>query len=160
MAEILPQPKVDLSQVAEGLHQTCVDYLTVHKNRLRQAIDAGEAGAASAAGLSGAYDGLLGTLFCGANAASKALGAQPKGRYALVAVGGYGRQLVGPHSDVDVLFLCDQPEDRAVSALAESVVYPLWDLGIDISQAVRGVEETVALSRSEIGRASCRERVS
>lgn len=150
MAETASQPAVDLSQVADGLHNTCADYLTVHKARLSLAIDAGEAGVATAAGLSAAYDGLLGTLFCGAKAAAAAQGLKPQGRYALVAVGGYGRRLVGPHSDVDVLFLCDRPEDPDVAALAESVVYPLWNLGIDISQAVRGVDETIALSRSDI----------
>ncbi len=150
MAETASQPAVDLSQVADGLHQTCLDYLAAHKARLRTSIDAGRSGVDVAMGLSAAYDGLLGTLFCGANAATRARGVTPRGRYALVAVGGYGRRLVGPHSDVDVLFLCDHPEDRDVAALAEAVVYPLWDLGIDISQAVRGVDETVALSRSDI----------
>jgi len=150
MAEAASLPAVNLGEVASGLHQTCVDYLAAHNARLRTSIDAGRDGVASAAGLSAAYDGLLGTLFCGANAAAGARGVAPDGRYALVAVGGYGRQLVGPHSDVDVLFLCDHPEDPRALALAESVVYPLWDLGVDVSQAVRGVDETVALSRSDI----------
>jgi len=150
MAESASQPAVDLSQVADDLHKTCVDYLAVHNARLSVAIEEGRAGVATAAGLSATYDGLLGTLFCGARAAAGAQGLNPQGRYALVAVGGYGRRLVGPHSDVDVLFLCDRPEDPDIAALAESVVYPLWNLGIDISQAVRGIDDTVALSRSDI----------
>ena len=72
------------------------------------------------------------------------------GRVALIAVGGYGRRLMSPHSDLDVLFLCDDPTDERVAQLAESVLYPLWDLGVDIGHAVRGSNETLELSESDI----------
>jgi len=68
----------------------------------------------------------------------------------LVAVGGYGRSTLGLHSDVDVVFLCDDSDDPFVGALAEGLLYPLWDLGVDIGHAVRTVEETLRLAREDI----------
>ncbi len=95
-------------------------------------------------------DGLLGALYCAADAAARDARGTPKGRIALVAVGGYGRGIVGLKSDVDVLFLCDDPSDPRVGPLAEGLLYPLWDLGFDIGHAVRGVDETLALAREDI----------
>ena len=49
-----------------------------------------------------------------------------KGRYALVAVGGYGRGELAPFSDLDLMLLHDSP--RHVAEVAERVWYPIWDL--------------------------------
>ncbi len=68
----------------------------------------------------------------------------------MVAVGGYGRSTLGLNSDVDVVFLCDDSDDPFVGALAEGLLYPLWDLGVDIGHAVRSVEETLRLARQDI----------
>ena len=97
-----------------------------------------------------ALDGLLGALYCASDAATRTLGRSPRGRVALVAVGGYGRSTLGLHSDVDVVFLCDDSDDPFVGALAEGLLYPLWDLGVDIGHAVRSIDETLALAREDI----------
>jgi [protein-PII] uridylyltransferase len=93
---------------------------------------------------------LLSALYCAADAASRALGRAPRGRVALVAVGGYGRLTLGLNSDVDVVFLCDDSEDPFVAALAEGLLYPLWDLGVDIGHAVRSIDEMLTLAREDI----------
>ena len=59
---------------------------------------------------------------------------------ALVAVGGYGRGQLFPHSDVDVLILL--PEQRVAPAPAiERFFATLWDVGLELSHAVRTVAE-------------------
>jgi [protein-PII] uridylyltransferase len=65
----------------------------------------------------------------------------------LVAVGGFGRGDLQPHSDVDLLILYHEvlPEDQ-VSAFIQN----LWDLGLDVGQAVRTVEESVTLAKTDI----------
>lgn len=65
----------------------------------------------------------------------------------LVAVGGFGRGDLQPHSDVDILILYHQqlPEE-AVSQFVQN----LWDLGLDVGQAVRTVEESVQLAKQDI----------
>lgn len=57
---------------------------------------------------------------------------------ALVAVGGYGRQEMSPHSDLDVVLLHD-PEvgDDRVREIAEAIWYPIWERGITLDHSVR-----------------------
>ncbi|MGJ8664106.1 MAG: [protein-PII] uridylyltransferase [Marinicella sp.] len=65
----------------------------------------------------------------------------------LVAVGGFGRGDLQPHSDVDLLILYEQnlPAD-AVSKFIQD----LWDLGLDVGHAVRTVEQSVTLATEDI----------
>ena len=55
----------------------------------------------------------------------------------LVAVGGYGRGELFPHSDVDVLILLPEAPDAACTQAIERLLASLWDIGIELSQAVR-----------------------
>ncbi len=110
----------------------------------------GDPGVGTARSHARALDGLLSALYCASDAATRALPLEPRGRVALVAVGGYGRSTLGLNSDVDVVFLCDDSNDPFVGALAEGLLYPLWDLGVDIGHAVRSVEETLSLARQDI----------
>jgi [protein-PII] uridylyltransferase len=148
MAEEASVTASRLSDLDSGLVETCSDYLVSHTAALKEAVRGGQRGLDVAARYAQMFDGLLGSLCCAAHAAqlrNKALG-----RVALVAVGGYGRRLVAPHSDVDVVFLADNPGDERIARLAEGVLYPLWDAGVQIGHAVRGVEETLDLSKSDI----------
>jgi [protein-PII] uridylyltransferase len=51
------------------------------------------------------------------------------------AVGGYGRELLGWKSDLDVRFLT-RAEPERLQGLAEAMLYPLWDAGISIGHQV------------------------
>lgn len=150
MRDVEPQPSVDLSRLAPDLGTTCGEYLERYRGQYVAAIRRGEAGVATAQKYAASMDGLLGALYCAADAATRPDGREPKSRLALVAVGGYARGTLGLHSDIDVLFLCDDPSDARVGALAEALLYPLWDLGVQIGHAVRGVDETIGLSREDI----------
>jgi len=140
----------DLQGLAPDLGQTCSGYLTSYRQELTQAVRRGAKGVEVAQRHSRIMDGLLGALYCAADAAAREAGMRPQGRLSLVAVGGYGRGLLGLGSDVDVLFLCDDPEAPYVRALAEGLLYPLWDLGVDIGHVVRGVDETIALAVEDV----------
>ena len=65
---------------------------------------------------------------------------------ALIAIGGYGRGELNPHSDIDIMFLCRDDADRQCST---ELLYMLWDAGMDISYSVRTVKECVALARQD-----------
>jgi [protein-PII] uridylyltransferase len=66
-------------------------------------------------------------------------GARP---YALVAIGGYGRQSLFPCSDVDLLLLCStQKVLEAVRGAAATFVRHLWDLGWRASATSRTLDE-------------------
>ncbi|RLB39926.1 MAG: [protein-PII] uridylyltransferase, partial [Deltaproteobacteria bacterium] len=143
-------PVVDLGGLAPSLGKTCSGYLGGYRRAFEDAVRRGDPGVATAHSHARALDGLLSALYCAADAASRALGRAPRGRVALVAVGGYGRLTLGLNSDVDVVFLCDDSEDPFVAALAEGLLYPLWDLGLDIGHAVRSIDEMLTLAREDI----------
>ncbi|HSN83546.1 MAG TPA: [protein-PII] uridylyltransferase [Polyangiales bacterium] len=143
-------PVVDLGGLAPTLGTTCSGYLGGYRRAFEDAVRRGDPGVRTARSHARALDGLLSALYCAADAATRALGRTPRGRVALVAVGGYGRSTLGLYSDVDVVFLCDDSDDPFVGALAEGLLYPLWDLGVDIGHAVRSVEETLRLAREDI----------
>jgi [protein-PII] uridylyltransferase len=60
---------------------------------------------------------------------------------ALAAVGGYGRSLLLPRSDIDLLVLHDGSDDEAVARLADGLLYPLWNAGFEVGHAVRTPQE-------------------
>jgi len=70
-------------------------------------------------------------------------------RFSLVAVGGYGRGELFPHSDVDLLILVDQPSPDEVGML-ERFISACWDLGLQIGHSVRNINECVDEARGDI----------
>ena len=67
---------------------------------------------------------------------------------ALVAVGGYGRGELAPHSDWDVVLVHDDGLD--VGGLAGRLWYPLWDSGATIDHSVRSLSEMVAAADGDV----------
>jgi len=64
---------------------------------------------------------------------------------ALVAHGGYGRRDVAPYSDVDLMILLPAELERQVEPLAKRMVRDLFDVGLDLAQSVRTVDEACKL---------------
>jgi len=60
---------------------------------------------------------------------------------AVVAVGGYGRGALFPHSDVDLLILHEADIEEARQARIEALIGQLWDLGLHVGHSVRTIEE-------------------
>ncbi|MDB5898179.1 MAG: Uridylyl removing enzyme [Ramlibacter sp.] len=73
---------------------------------------------------------------------------------ALVAVGGFGRGELFPHSDVDVLLLIPDgvspDHDPNLKRRIESFVTSCWDAGLEIGSSVRTVAECVAQAAGEV----------
>jgi [protein-PII] uridylyltransferase len=65
--------------------------------------------------------------------------AMPRG-IALVAVGGYGRGQLFPHSDVDVMLLLPAEGPPPHEAI-ERLLAMLWDIGLDLGHAVRTLDD-------------------
>lgn len=72
-------------------------------------------------------------------------------RLALIAVGGYGRRELHPHSDIDILVLLDGTlsEDSPLSLALGRFSNSLWDMGLKPAQSVRTLEECAELARQD-----------
>lgn len=66
--------------------------------------------------------------------------------FAVVALGGYGRKELYLHSDVDVMILFRAKVPEPAKDLAVDMLYPLWDMGLDLGHAVRGIRDCIALA--------------
>ncbi|MBN2298766.1 MAG: hypothetical protein JXM72_09235, partial [Deltaproteobacteria bacterium] len=65
-------------------------------------------------------------------------------RWALIALGGYGRSDLCPYSDLDLLLLIENRKSRAeIESIVEAMLYPLWDKGFNASYSVRTIKETL-----------------
>ena len=71
-------------------------------------------------------------------------------RLAVMAVGGYGRGEMAPHSDVDVAFLTPGKQTSWCEQVIEAMLYFLWDLGLKIGHSSRSLDDMVRMSRSDI----------
>jgi [protein-PII] uridylyltransferase len=69
---------------------------------------------------------------------------------AILATGGWGRRDGAPHSDLDLLFLTAAPNDPRAPALADQILYPLWDARESVGHQVRSVDEALALAATDL----------
>lgn len=69
---------------------------------------------------------------------------------ALIAVGGYGRGELFPHSDVDVLILLQEQPDAELQGKFEELVQLFWDIGLEIGHSIRTVEECLHEAKADI----------
>ncbi|MBI3171277.1 MAG: [protein-PII] uridylyltransferase, partial [Hydrocarboniphaga effusa] len=77
------------------------------------------------------------------------LPAQPNG-ITLVAVGGYGRGELSPHSDIDLLLLHERGElEKSKPALEQFTAF-LWDIGLEVGSSVRTVKDCVMQAKNDI----------
>ncbi|WP_145927060.1 [protein-PII] uridylyltransferase [Jeongeupia sp. USM3] len=68
----------------------------------------------------------------------------------LVAVGGYGRGELYPHSDIDLLILLPDQLGPALLEKLEVFVGELWDIGLEVGHSVRTVADCLAEAEKDI----------
>ncbi|MEQ1653855.1 MAG: [protein-PII] uridylyltransferase [Hyphomicrobium sp.] len=71
-------------------------------------------------------------------------------RMSIVATGGYGRGLLAPGSDIDLLFLLPYKQTPWGESVAEYMLYILWDLGFKVGHATRTVEQCLKLGTADM----------
>ncbi len=69
---------------------------------------------------------------------------------ALVAVGGYGRGELHPYSDIDLLILLDNNDQEIFRDAIERFLTLLWDIGLEVGQSVRSVQECAEEARADL----------
>ena len=68
---------------------------------------------------------------------------------AVVAVGGYGRGDLCPHSDIDLLILYDRRSEEFGRYLAQELIYLLWDINLKVGHSFRTAEQCIEMSRAD-----------
>ena len=69
--------------------------------------------------------------------------------FLLGAVGGFGRELLGWRSDLDVWFITEAAAQDIQTAV-EAVLYPLWDAGVSIGHQVINLSEVMAAAAHDL----------
>ncbi len=69
---------------------------------------------------------------------------------ALLAVGGYGRGQLFPHSDVDLLVLLPAAADARLQQKLETFIGTLWDIGLEVGHSVRTISECTELAGQDV----------
>ena len=75
-------------------------------------------------------------------------------QFTLIAVGGYGRGELSPHSDLDILFLLPNKlrknDTKKIENVIELILYILWDLGYTVGHSTRTIDDCIEKSRSDL----------
>jgi [protein-PII] uridylyltransferase len=130
-------------------------FLKVETHRLKMEHRAGAGGREICRARAAVLDELLWHLW---KSVIQDLSAQAQKEFpalALVAIGGYGRAELNPHSDIDFMFLHDgqivvgRPLPH-LSKLIDGVLYPLWDIGLKVGHAVRSIADCVSVANADM----------
>jgi [protein-PII] uridylyltransferase len=131
------------------------NFLKVETHRLKILHRAGGEGREICHARSSIVDLLLRYILDGVIAHSPEL-SQKTPVFTLVATGGYGRALLNPHSDLDIMFLHESEmgsngaPTSALSALVDGLLYSLWDLGLKVGHAVRTIDDCVKVADADM----------
>ncbi len=71
-------------------------------------------------------------------------------RLAVMATGGYGRSVMAPSSDIDLLFLRAYKISPHTESVVEYMMYALWDMGLKVGNAFRSPQECVKLALEDV----------
>ncbi|MBV8662712.1 MAG: nucleotidyltransferase domain-containing protein, partial [Hyphomicrobiales bacterium] len=72
------------------------------------------------------------------------------GPVTIAAVGGYGRAMLAPGSDVDLLFLLPSSGAAGCEKIVEAILYVLWDLRQKVGHSTRTIEECLKQARADM----------
>lgn len=117
-------------------------------HRVQQAFEAHELSGLSAARWQAA---LTDTVMAGIHAYTEAMLPSDRGEkpWALVATGGYGRGVLAPFSDIDLLFLTDTAMGTRGRQSVEFMLYLLWDLGLKVGHATRSRADCIVDAKGD-----------
>ena len=71
-------------------------------------------------------------------------------RLTIMAVGGYGRAEMAPHSDIDIAFITPGKQTPWCEQVIEAMLYLLWDLGLKVGHSSRSIDEMVRMARNDL----------
>jgi len=118
------------------------------REQAKLTLETGGKGRACAEGMSNLQDQLVASIYDIAKLTQP--GSAASSNLAIVAVGGYGRGLLAPGSDIDLLFLLPDSSDVGQRKIVETILYVLWDLKQKVGHATRSLEECLRQARADM----------
>jgi len=133
----------------------CKTFLRLESAMIRMRHDAGESGLMITRARSAMIDVMLSHLFNYAIASFERKNGKLFTPVSLIALGGYGRSELSPHSDIDIMFLFpSKMKEAAVKPLQEhltnEILYILWDCGLKVGHSTRTIDEVFVEARKDI----------
>jgi len=127
------------------------ELIVVARDSARSNLESSGNGRACAAALSYFQDELIRIIYDYTVAhVYRATNPSDAERMSIAATGGYGRGLLAPGSDIDLLFLLPYKQTPWGESVAEYMLYVLWDLGFKVGHATRTVDQCIKLSISDM----------
>lgn len=80
---------------------------------------------------------------------SRAASSRAPGRWAVIALGGWGAGALQPKSDLDILVLSEAKAEQ-LKPFVEALLYPLWDAGLKVGHQVRSPKQQLAAMRDDV----------
>ena len=68
----------------------------------------------------------------------------------LIAVGGYGRSELFPQSDIDILILVDNYDDKKILRNLENFIAEIWHLKISVGHSVRTIKDCIEAINDDV----------
>jgi [protein-PII] uridylyltransferase len=69
--------------------------------------------------------------------------------YAIIARGNYGRKEIVSQSEINILFIFITTIPQKTNELIRDIIYPLWDIGLNITYSTRTIEECVLYAKKD-----------
>jgi len=140
------EPLLDAELDQNARLAVCRSFLETEEASILERHRGGAGGLETAGARAALMDTVIAAVFRStAQARGKEQDAGPPNA-ALVATGGFGRGLLSPRSDIDLLFLMPRASTklpRKLQALVQDVLYLLWDMGFKVGHACRSAQECI-----------------
>ena len=135
-------------------------YLKTESARLQRWHRDGGGGLEVCLGRSRMIDTLLRALFEWSLASFEPTGGTRRLKVSLVAIGGYGRAELSPHSDVDIMLLHNGSAPSLTRVYRHpllekltgpgGLIYTLYDLGMKVGHSVRNIQDAVNIANEDM----------
>jgi [protein-PII] uridylyltransferase len=125
--------------------------LAEQRQAIQQRLLAGASGDEVVVATTDMVDGLIiGRYRTAARTGGEALTTAGFQQCCLVAIGGYGRRELAPHSDIDLMFLFHPDAAKVMPELVKQVLHPLWDSGFQVGHSVRTIQDCLDLGVADL----------
>jgi len=127
------------------------DTLAAGQGEVRRRFDELGSGAAVLAGNAYLIDQLIRVIYdVATEKAYTAPNRSTSENISVVAIGGYGRAELAPHSDVDIMFLLPYKPTGYTEQVVEFILYMLWDMNLKVGHSTRSIDECIRLAKQDV----------